>query len=268
MGESVRVAALFVERGGVYWDLPGVDPWDEARDARLYAGPWPVVAHPPCERWGRYWGGGPMLHGTPRQKIMGDDGGCFGKALAAVARWGGVLEHPEGSHAWAAHGIAAPAWRKGWKRLGPREWTCCVAQGNYGHRARKLTWLLCCGVEKPPTLEWSVPTMQLKLGDGYHSTEERARLRKTGICQRLSHGQRAATPTAFRDALLAIARSATGSHGHEEPDGDVCRVPTWPRARTHSLEPNRAPHSSKKTVPTWPQKDALGSEARNRTVLA
>lgn len=23
------VAALFVERSGVYWDLPGVDPWDE-----------------------------------------------------------------------------------------------------------------------------------------------------------------------------------------------------------------------------------------------
>lgn len=34
------IAALFVQKGGVYWDLPGVDPWDEERDARLYAGPW------------------------------------------------------------------------------------------------------------------------------------------------------------------------------------------------------------------------------------
>ena len=38
------VAALYVAKGGAYYGLPDVDPWDEARDARLYAGPWPVVA--------------------------------------------------------------------------------------------------------------------------------------------------------------------------------------------------------------------------------
>jgi hypothetical protein len=47
------IAALYVERGGVYYGLPDVDPWDEERDARLYAGPWPVVAHPVCARWSR-----------------------------------------------------------------------------------------------------------------------------------------------------------------------------------------------------------------------
>ena len=30
------VAALFVETGGAYFGVPGVDPWDEPRDARLY----------------------------------------------------------------------------------------------------------------------------------------------------------------------------------------------------------------------------------------
>ncbi len=70
----MNVAALFVAKGGCYFGLPGVDPWDLDRDARLYAGPWPVVAHPPCERWGRYWGGAPS---TWPRLIRGDDDGCF-----------------------------------------------------------------------------------------------------------------------------------------------------------------------------------------------
>ena len=115
-GAVRTVAALFVATDGCYFGLPDVDPWDVRRDARLYAGPHPVVAHPPCERWGRYWGGGPMLHGTPRQKKLGDDDGCFASALASVRRWGGVLEHPEASHAFAAHELRAPAWRKGRRR--------------------------------------------------------------------------------------------------------------------------------------------------------
>src|SRR3990172_777390 len=90
---------------GPYFGLPDVDPWDEERDARLYAGPWPVVAHPPCARWGRYWSGGPMAPGTRR---LGDDDGCFEAALAAVRQWGGVLEHAEASHAWRAHGLTSP----------------------------------------------------------------------------------------------------------------------------------------------------------------
>jgi hypothetical protein len=206
--KTSQVAALFVATGGCYFGLEGVDPWDVTRDARKYAGPHPVVAHPPCERWGRYWGGGPMLHGTPKQKRLGDDDGCFASALASVRRWGGVLEHPEASHAWAAHGLSAPAWRKGWVPAGDLQgWTCCIAQGHYGHRARKLTWLYAARVELIELI-WSTPIMQIKLEDGYHSREERARLRKTGICQRLSKSQRAATPVPFRDLLLGIARSA------------------------------------------------------------
>lgn len=49
------IAALFVETDGAYFGLPEVDPWDITRDGRKYDGPWPVVAHPPCQRWGRFW---------------------------------------------------------------------------------------------------------------------------------------------------------------------------------------------------------------------
>jgi hypothetical protein len=48
----MMIAALYVETDGAYFGVPGVDPWDEARDARRYAGPHPIVAHPPCQRWG------------------------------------------------------------------------------------------------------------------------------------------------------------------------------------------------------------------------
>ncbi len=74
------IAALYVETGGAYFGLPNVDPWDEARDARKYNGPHPIVAHPPCQRWGRFWHGSTR---KPHQFKLGDDGGCFKAALKA-----------------------------------------------------------------------------------------------------------------------------------------------------------------------------------------
>ncbi len=200
------IAALYVQPGGCYFGLPDVDPWDEARDARLYAGPWPVVAHPPCERWGRYWHGGPSAR---VRRVKGDDGGCFAAALAAVRRWGGVLEHPEASAAWRAFDLLPPPRDGGWVAAGDGiGWTCCVEQGHYGHRARKATWLYAAGARSLPSLRWGKSAASVRLDDGYHSAEERRRAVKTGICQRLSHRQRAATPIPFRDLLLSIARTA------------------------------------------------------------
>lgn len=201
------IAALFVERGGVYWDLPGVDAWDEARDARLYAGPWPVVAHPPCERWGRYWNGGPS---SRERKRKGDDGRCFASALESVRRWGGILEHPECSHAWRAFGLNRPPKWGGWIVADfEGGWTCCVEQGAYGHRARKATWLYAAGV-RLPSLRWGkAPGDFVRLDAGFHTAEERRRAVKTGACQRLSARQRRATPIPFRDLLLSIADTAS-----------------------------------------------------------
>jgi hypothetical protein len=204
------IAALYVARGGCYYGLPGVDPWDEERDARTYAGPWPVVCHSPCARWGRYFFGGPTIvrRGGPRLKL-GDDGGCFAAALAAVRRWGGVLEHPEGSHAWRAFELNTPPRWGGWVVADwGGGWTCCVEQGAYGHRARKATWLYAHGVDLP-SLAWGKADGDfVRIDEGFHSIEERARAIKTGACQQLSAKQRAATPPAFRDVLLGIARSA------------------------------------------------------------
>lgn len=204
------IAALYVLPRGPYFGLADVDPWDESRDARLYAGPHSVICHPPCARWGRYWFGGPswIAAGNPR-KTLGDDGGCFASALAAVRRWGGVLEHPEASHAWARHFLATPPRAGGWM---PADlmggWTCCVEQGHYGHAARKATWLYAYGV-RLPDLRWGPSQAHARIDYGCHTAEERRRAVRTGRCQQLSHRQRAATPPEFRDLLLSIARSAT-----------------------------------------------------------
>lgn len=199
------IAALYVQTNGCYFGLPDVDPWDVRRDARMYAGPWPVVAHPPCERWGRYWSGGPSAR---VRRIKGDDAGCFAAALASVRTWGGVLEHPEASHAWHTFGLNSPPRSGRWIAadfLGG--WTCCVEQGHYGHAARKATWLYAHAVELP-TLKWGASAAHRRRDDGYHSKEERRRAIRTGICQRLSASQRAATPLPFRDLLITIASSA------------------------------------------------------------
>ena len=196
------IAALYVVIGGVYFGLPNVDPWDATRDARKYAGPYPVVAHPPCERWGRYYSGGPSAR---VRRELGDDGGCFAAALDAVRKWGGVLEHPEASSAFHAFGIAIPPKTGGWVGSLCGGFTCCVEQGHYGHRARKATWLYAFNTERPE-LAWGKSPATARLDGGWHSTQER-RDRPRAI-ERTRSNENAATPIAFRDVLLCIAETA------------------------------------------------------------
>jgi len=149
MSELRQIAALYVQTGGCYFNLPGVDPWDEERDARMYQGPWPVITHSPCQRYGRFWKGQPgnIKKGIVERK--GDDKGCFKSALFDVRRWGGVMEHPEGSHAWAMFGLAKPPKQGGWIRADDYGWTCRVEQGQYGHYCPKPTWLYAVGTDLP-----------------------------------------------------------------------------------------------------------------------
>lgn len=198
--EPKMIAALYVETDGAYFGLDGVDPWDEARDARRYAGPLPVVAHPPCQLWGAFapinykrWGG---EHNRP-----GNDGGCFAAALAAVNRWGGVLEHPAKTRAWAAYGLEKPA-GIGWQRSG-LGWVCEVWQSAYGHRANKATWLYYRGRRKPLELRWERPIGTHQIG--FHDQRGPEKNKPT-----LGKREANATPLAFRDELLRLAlHSAT-----------------------------------------------------------
>lgn len=203
------VAALYVETGGAYYGLSGVDPWDEARDARLYAGPHPVVAHPPCQRWGDMWMGSPLVIArTGQRKKLGDDDGCFESALKAVRQFGGVIEHPEGSRAWDFFGLNKPPRGGGWVVADFHGgWTCRVEQHAYGHPVRKATWLYAAGCDLP-SLKWGVDPRRLpsmvQPSKGRIQAGRTPSLNAHGIPDKL----RNATPIPFRDLLLSIARSA------------------------------------------------------------
>ncbi len=211
MTTSPEISALYVETGGGYFNVPGVDPWDESRDARQYAGNNPVVAHPPCQRWGKFWAGQPLwIKRTGQRKVKGADGGCFAAALSAVRRCGGVLEHPEGSHAWAHFALNKPPRAGGWIVADSYGgWTCCIEQGRYGHYARKPTWLYAMNCQLPE-LQWGKSAARLD-----PALIERVGLKKAQrlgeVCSKgggTDSSVRIGTPNEFRNLLIFMARSA------------------------------------------------------------
>ena len=191
-----RIAALFVQADGCYYDIDYIDPWPIDRDARRYQGPHPVIAHPPCQLWGSLaavnfarWGG---EHNRP-----GNDGGCFASALASVNKWGGVLEHPAKTRAFAAHGIPAPK-GSGWQKIENGAWVCEVWQSAYGHRANKATWLYYKGWCAPFSMRWERPTGTHQIG--FH--DQRGKLKNKPT---LNKREANATPIEFRDDLISLA---------------------------------------------------------------
>lgn len=190
------IAALFVDAGGIYAGRPDVDLWPKERDARLYAGPHPVVAHPPCERWGRWW----WADGSAQP---GNDGGCFASALAAVEQFGGVVEHPAHSHAFAFHRLPVPApdgrWAANLYRPGV---SVHVEQGHYGHRARKATWLYYVGPNPPEVARGASVAKAYLCPPGRRAgTPGRVDVDRMGALEART------TPPAFAELLLSMARN-------------------------------------------------------------
>lgn len=200
------IAVLYVQASGCYYGFPDVDPWDETRDARKYAGPHPIVAHPPCQRWGRFAEGGTHPN-SPRFEIGADDG-CFEAALVAVRKWGGVIEHPCDSKAWAWFGLNKPPRTGGWIKADAVGWTCCVYQGHYGHLAGKPTWLYAVAPNLPE-LRWG--KVEQRIHPVALAKHGYAKARRIGMMAMVGGKDktriREATPPEFRDVLLAIARS-------------------------------------------------------------
>lgn len=193
------IAALFVDKTGCYSQLTHVDIWDESRDARKYQGPYPVVAHPPCQLWGslayvnyKRWGG---EHNKP-----GNDQECFKSALDSVLQWGGVLEHPAFTRAWKTYDLKVPEQNQ-WTKEG-EYYVCEVWQSAYGHLATKRTWLLYKGNQPPFEMNWS----RIKGSHQIGGHDQRGKDRNKPSIQ----GKKAsATPQAFRDTLINLAYHST-----------------------------------------------------------
>lgn len=204
------IAALFVDRRGCYSGLPDVDLWDESRDARLYKGPYPVVAHPPCARWCKLAGLVEARYGYKK----GDDGGCFEAALDAVRAYGGVLEHPAFSDAWPAFDLMQPL-PNVWSRCIDGGWVVELNQLDFGHPARKKTWLYAFGATLPMFAPKKRRAPNAMVGRTWaKEAQPTARVsflrnhdKVTSTLRRLSSKEASGTPPAFRDVLLSIARS-------------------------------------------------------------
>lgn len=120
------------------------------------------------------------------------------KPVAAL--FGGVLEHPKATLAWPAFGLLRPPRNGGWQQCPDGGWVCEVSQRAYGHAAQKLTWIYYFGIAAPVELYWHRPRAL--------ATVSNLRNHGGGDLPRLTKTEASATPIAFRDALLALARGA------------------------------------------------------------
>lgn len=202
----VKVVALFVAENGPYANDPAVDAWGISRDARKYEGEAPAIVHSPCQRWGR------MAEGSPTHKRfrIGDDGGCFEHGLRVVRRNGGVMEHPQGSHAFHHFRLPLPP-ERGWSV--PDAWggrSTYIDQGAYGHPAKKPTWLYAV-LPTFPRLNWGrVKGRPYIGGDGFHSAEERRRAKARSDYkpkEQIPRDWNWRTPDRLKDALIVMAES-------------------------------------------------------------
>jgi len=173
------IPILFTQPNSIYLSRPNTDCWDAARDARRWPGGAAFVAHPPCRSWSKLRAFAKPLPGERDLAIW---------AIHKARMWGGVVEHPEGSALWKEMQLPKGQERDQWGG-----WTPKLDQHQFGHRARKRTWLYIVGVEPseipPYPLVWELPT---KYVTWTHN--------RPGLSKR----ERSATPVAFAHWLIEL----------------------------------------------------------------
>lgn len=180
-GELRPVAALYVREDSIYKKLC-LECYDIHRDARIYPGPLPVVAHPPCRAWGHLKG---LAKPRPDEKQLAIT------AVGQVLQYGGVLEHPSGSSLFKERCIL--------DALGPKTFIMSVNQHWWGHRAQKRTWLFISGVGQK-----EMPAVSLKFDAVTHVVTSSRRTGRKSLPE-LSKKAREQTPVLFAEWLIQVA---------------------------------------------------------------
>ena len=118
--------------------------------------------------------------------------------------WGGILEHPAFTIAWATHGLLRPRPGAGWQLTTDGYWVADVCQSAYGHDATKRTWLLFVGEEPPAGTRWARPRGKAVIGH-YTRNADGSVYRRNG--DRIHDARAIHSPQPFADFLVAAARS-------------------------------------------------------------
>lgn len=201
----MTVAVLFARADSVYKQMPECDVFDEARDARTFAGGMPIVAHPPCKRWSSL--NNLVLARYPhraKEFAHGNDGGLFALALAAVREWGGVLEHPAQSRAWRSFDLPRPG-PNIWQRGVCGGWCIEIDQAAFGHIARKRTWLYAFGATPPlPPAPVNDPGRRVRVYRKRNADGSWSRM-DDGQTHEITHAAAEHSPPAFARWLVNLA---------------------------------------------------------------
>jgi len=192
------VVVLFVRSDSIYKTLPGVECYDEARDARTWPGGCPVVAHPPCRGWGQL---AHMSNATDAERALAV------WSVGQVRRWGGVLEHPATSLLWAACDLPRP----GAGRDAAGGFSLAVEQHWWGHLARKRTLLYVCGCEPSdvPAMPLTLTEPPCILGTSGRRRDGTRKVGRPNLPRGNKDAAREATPPAFAAWLVELARKCS-----------------------------------------------------------
>ena len=166
----------------------GLDCWDIERDARLWPGGNPCIAHPPCRAWGQL---SQMAKPRPDEKELAI------YSIEMIRKHGGVLEHPRGSRLWKHMNLPMPGQVDEYGGF-----TVCLDQFSFGHKAKKRSLIYICGCQLT-----DLPPIPICLDAVMYTVSSKIK-KYTGrrVKKEITKKEREETPIDFAKWLINVAQ--------------------------------------------------------------